>query len=243
MAELLEVNIICYTLEDNKYNLQAVYFCNKLNLENVIPLQFINNNHFNILYPQQYNFNISKKAMDITKLESKKIEINSDNKDIIPSYFNFKYVKYPRYKENKYNEIYTYLKYNILPENLNNIEKARRRQKNKNKFRKHVKDKYKLINNRLYYNLSIFLKKDEKREKEEKISDKIEDESEINNNKKNLVSIWKKIPYENEVIPICENIHELTKHGHLKLCQDLLFKSDYYWEGYSKTMKEVIKNC
>ena len=36
MAELLEVNIICYTLEDNKYNLQAVYFGNKLNLENVI---------------------------------------------------------------------------------------------------------------------------------------------------------------------------------------------------------------
>ena len=31
MAELLEVNIICYTLEDNKYNLQAVYSGNKLN--------------------------------------------------------------------------------------------------------------------------------------------------------------------------------------------------------------------
>ena len=43
--------------------------------------------------------------------------------------------------------------------------------------------------------------------------------------------------------PICENIHELTNPGHLKLCQDLLFKSDYYWEGYSKTMKGVIKNC
>ena len=69
MAELLEVNIICYTLEDNKYNLKAVYFGNKLNLENVIPLQFINNNHFNILYPQQYNFNISKKAMDLKILK------------------------------------------------------------------------------------------------------------------------------------------------------------------------------
>ena len=52
MAELLEVNIICYTLEDNKYNLQAVYSGNKLNLSNVNPLQFIDNNHFNILYPQ-----------------------------------------------------------------------------------------------------------------------------------------------------------------------------------------------
>ena len=113
MAELLEVNIICYTLKDNIYNLQAVYFGNKLNLENVIPLQFINNNHFNILYPNQYNFNISKKAIDLKKLESKKIEINNDNKDIIPSYFNFKYVKYPRNNENKYNDIYTYLKYNI----------------------------------------------------------------------------------------------------------------------------------
>ena len=52
MAELLEVNIISYTLEDNKYNLQAVYFGNKLNLANIILLQFIDNNHFNILYPQ-----------------------------------------------------------------------------------------------------------------------------------------------------------------------------------------------
>ena len=52
MAELLEVNIICYTLEDNKYNLQAVYSGNKLNLANIILLQFIDNNHFNILYPQ-----------------------------------------------------------------------------------------------------------------------------------------------------------------------------------------------
>ena len=51
MAELLEVNIICYTLEDNKYNLQAVYSGNKLNLANIILLQFIDNNHFNILYP------------------------------------------------------------------------------------------------------------------------------------------------------------------------------------------------
>ena len=114
--------------------------------------------------------------MDITKLESEKIEVNRDNKDIIPNYFNLKYIKQPRNKENKYNKIFTYLKYNILPANLNDIEKVKRRQKNKNKLRRHVKDKYKLINNRLYYNLSIFLKKDEKREKEEKISDKIEDE-------------------------------------------------------------------
>ena len=135
-------------------------------------------------------------------MESKKIEINSDNKDIIPSYFNFIYVKYPRYKENKYNEIYTYLKYNILPENLNNIEKTKRRQKNKNKLRRHVKDKYKLINNRFDYNLSVYLKKDEKREKEEKIFDaKV---SEINNNKRNLVNIWKTISYENKITPICE---------------------------------------
>ena len=75
---------------------------------------------------------------------------------------------------------------------------------NKNKFRRFVKDKYKLINDRWYYNLSVFLKKEEKREKEEKISDKKEEFAEINNNKRNLVNIWKKISYENKVTPICE---------------------------------------
>ena len=69
-------------------------------------------------------------------------------------------------------------------------------------MRKHEKDKYKLINNRFYYNLSVFLKKNEKKEKEEKISDK--KVAEINNNKRNLVNIWKKISYENKVNPICE---------------------------------------
>ena len=69
-------------------------------------------------------------------------------------------------------------------------------------MRKHEKDKYKLINNRFYYNLSVFLKKNEKKEKEDKISDK--KVAEINNNKRNLVNIWKKISYENKVTPICE---------------------------------------
>ena len=41
-----------------------------------------------------------------------------------------------------------------------------------------------------------------KREKEEKISDK--KVAEINNNKRNLVNIWKKISYENKITPICE---------------------------------------
>ena len=54
-------------------------------------------------------------------------------------------------------------------------------------MQKHEKDKYKLINNRFYYNLSVFLKKKAKKEKEEKISDK--KVAEINNNKRNLVNI------------------------------------------------------
>ena len=41
MAELLEVNIICYILEDNKYYLKVVYFGNKLNLQNVNPLYLL----------------------------------------------------------------------------------------------------------------------------------------------------------------------------------------------------------
>ena len=63
MTELLEVNIICYILEDNKYYLKVVYFGNKLNLQNVIPLyllittiliSFIHNNIILIYLKRQW---------------------------------------------------------------------------------------------------------------------------------------------------------------------------------------------
>ena len=55
--------------------------------------------------------------------------------------------------------------------------------------------------------------------------------------------IWKKIPYKKEIISICQNIHSKSLHAEIRKCQDLLFKSDYFWEGYSKVMKKIIEEC
>ena len=49
IAELLESNIICYTEESQDYKLKRVYYGTE-NFTNCIPLDFINNNHFQILF-------------------------------------------------------------------------------------------------------------------------------------------------------------------------------------------------
>ena len=46
---LLEVNILCYTEDENGYNLQGIYFGTEI-LINLIPLKYVNNNHFELLY-------------------------------------------------------------------------------------------------------------------------------------------------------------------------------------------------
>ena len=53
MAELLESNIICYTEESEEYKLKGVYYGTE-DYTNCILLDFINNNHFQILFPKSY---------------------------------------------------------------------------------------------------------------------------------------------------------------------------------------------
>ena len=71
MAELLDVNIICYTKNDNEFKLQAVYFGSKEKL-NIIPLRFVNNNHFEILYPKNFVMPLKKISFDTKDLKLKK---------------------------------------------------------------------------------------------------------------------------------------------------------------------------
>ena len=62
-AELLQINIVCYSIENNKFILKAVYFgCKNKNI--VIPLHFINNNHFEILYPKNIKFTNLQKSFN-----------------------------------------------------------------------------------------------------------------------------------------------------------------------------------
>ena len=63
MAELLEMNILCYTQNEINYKLQAVYFGTNKKI-NLIPLKFVNNNHFEILYPKNYLIPFKKIEID-----------------------------------------------------------------------------------------------------------------------------------------------------------------------------------
>lgn len=55
MASLLNINILCYTLNDDNYELQGIYWGNQKSYLHILPLHFINNNHFEILYPKEFN--------------------------------------------------------------------------------------------------------------------------------------------------------------------------------------------
>ena len=65
----------------------------------------------------------------------------------------------------------------------------------------------------------------------------------INIRSNSIQYVWKKIPFQNEVIPLCENMHIATNHGGINTCQKALRNSEYFSEGYSSIMIKVIKNC
>ena len=54
---------------------------------------------------------------------------------------------------------------------------------------------------------------------------------------------WKIIPYKNEAILICENIHLQANHGVINSFERKLHNNEFYWLRYSTTMSNVIKNC
>ena len=293
MAEVLELNILCYTKDENALHLQAVYFGTDSKI-NLIPLRFINNNHFELLYPKNYNIRLKKINYDeeifkdrIAELKNNKISNNNNMKNI-PAFFNCKYVDYIYNNHNKYNEIYDYLKYNKIPHRIEAIIKPKKRQKKRSKFREQAK-LFKIENNRLYIKKEI-VNKNHKRiassesnnnindisnniiKSIEKISleDNIKETNKLNLKKnqdleidtdsnnlnieinksinltyklKDKKYVWKKIPCKNEVMPICEEIHLSTNHGGINKCQNALSNSEFYWEGYSTFMYNVIKNC
>lgn len=53
MAQFLESNIKNYTKENQEYKLKGVYYVTE-DYTNFILLDFINNNHFQLLFPKTY---------------------------------------------------------------------------------------------------------------------------------------------------------------------------------------------
>lgn len=55
MAEILQINIIAQILTGDKYILSAIY-CGSEDKNKLIPLNYVNNNHFEIMYPINLTF-------------------------------------------------------------------------------------------------------------------------------------------------------------------------------------------
>lgn len=67
----MNINILCYTKNENQFKLQAVYFGTN-DKKNLIPLRFINRGHFEILYPKNYCISLTKVILDKEDLKQKK---------------------------------------------------------------------------------------------------------------------------------------------------------------------------
>ena len=86
--------------------------------------------------------------------------------------------------------------------------------KKRTAFRKQVRDKYTIIDNRLKYKYFIG-----------------------NNNYKFL-----NIPFFNEEKYIIANIHNKS-HSGINKTKELVIEDGYYWDGYSDDIKNYIKSC
>ena len=109
-------------------------------------------NHFEILYPIDYNIPIETDPFEKeTLLEKYNANIHLGIKKNNNTFFEMIYVEYPRGNQHKYNDIFKFLKNLKTPEVYDNIKDAKKRHKKRNLFRKDAKSKYKIYNNRLYY--------------------------------------------------------------------------------------------
>ena len=121
MAIILQINILCYTENENQYNMQGVFYGTD-NLIKLIPMKFVNNNHFELLYPLNYFIPFNIIPLDEKTLKDK---IDKNNKQIKkeknPNLFKNVYVDFNHSNKNKYNEIYKFLTSGKFPERIENI--------------------------------------------------------------------------------------------------------------------------
>ena len=224
---LFNCNIKMYILVETGYKLYFSF--HQDNIENIptINILFVNNNHFNLLIPSENSFKDKMRLFDkdLDIKEVKKIVL--DNKIKYKNKINLKfdkkmkkkiYVKYPKSGlEDYYNEIYRYLINNeIMPPRLKYDKSKNRKtqEKKRNKFRKLIKNKYKLENNRLQYLYKF-------------------------NNKEK----WVNIIYEEEKLSLLNYIHYSNNHMKRESMDLNLLEMGYYWFGYSKDITNFIDEC
>lgn len=117
----------------------------------LIPLHYVLNNHFEIMYPKNCQLSNVELPYNKENYNNNITKINSKRKIAeIPKLFVNQYVSSNKFIPNKYNEIFEFLKYGIIPKRINDIKNTKKRQKKRYLFKKHSK-KYMIAENRLWY--------------------------------------------------------------------------------------------
>ena len=197
------ININVLILDAMGYK-SLYYYESVIPTNEVINILYKNGNHYQILFKRNNkNLDDKKEFIEEEKIEDyinkKKLEIINNNKKYLVESDKFvkpdkniitsKYMNYNKPEcINKYNEIYHYLRNNEqMPERLKYNDKAKYKtiRKKRTAFRKQVKEKYTIIDNRLKYKYLI----------------KKYDEKLLN------------IPFFNEEKYIISNIHNHTHPG------------------------------
>ena len=227
---LLNCNIIMYTLDSNGYSIYNNFAPNNNNNENIantINILYINNNHFNLLLPNDNN-NTSKRntiQKEISFKEFEKIlfkEKKKYNRTLngkLKININKKiYVDYPKINfQNYYNEIFEYIQdNNKIPPRLAYIKGKNRKtiEKKRTRFRKMVREKYRINGDRLQYNYYY----------------------------KNKL-IWLNIIYKEEKIPLLKYVHYSNNHLKRESMDEKIIEMGFYWYGFSTDIINFIKNC
>ena len=153
-----------YTLDSNGYSVYKNFSQdnNNGNIENTINILYINNNHFNLLIPndnnKHYIQNLIQKEISFKELEKilfkeKKKYNRTLNEKLKIKIYKKSYVKYPKIiSPNYYDEIYQYTKdNNKIPKHLAYSKEKNRKtiEKKRSKFRKMVMQKYRIYKDRL----------------------------------------------------------------------------------------------
>ena len=230
VCTLFNCNINMYTINELGYTIYHKYNSEEENLrqeKDTIEILYINENHFNLLIPNNnkgnYRNNVIQQNINIKDLNNiilkdkeksnRKLDLNlkidSNSK---------KYVDYPRYGlKNYYNEINNYLIDNtVMPKRLEYSKEKNRKtvEKKRGKFRKLVNEKYRISDNRLQYSYYY----------------------------KNKL-IWLNIIYQKEKIPILNYIHFNCNHIKRETMEGKIIEAGFYWQGYSNDIIEFINNC
>ena len=250
----IQINIICIILKLTVcvfYEYNGVYkryfLFNFPNIENeeLLLLLYVNNNHYDLIYPKKDNEK-NKKIYNNPNLLEKVIKFGNDEQHYNILKFKLEYVKvkYPA-SENIYDEIYKYLfSLDIHKDDINaKIEQY------KNMHIYQIYSFFPLEYPERLKGESAVISKNRKKFRELITNFKINEQNrlviknpykeDLNNNEE----LWYKIPFNKEKEIIVTNYHTNNNHCGRDAIICFIKKEGWYWYGFFKDIENIIKAC